>query len=201
MERLGKILKWIEIVGLIIMILSVFWFLYTLVCTSIQCRSSIITYNNVINIFQFAIPFGALINSLRIATVFRKNDPDSDPEPLFYISLITLFISFSVFGYNFDQFLDRNSISFINSPILFALVASTLITVLLLLADKKTWDKSISFVRFRISLSLLELIILLINPVIGIILLFIILPLQILRSDQKDDDLVSIEYTKAKTQK
>jgi hypothetical protein len=188
MERLGKIFKWIEIAELIALFTGVFWFLYALFCTSIQCQANIITKNQIYLVFQFAIPFAALINSLRIAVVFMKNDPDTEFEPFFYFSLMTLFASFTIFGINFQQFAQRDNINFINSPILFSLILTTLLTVLLLLIDKKTWDKSISFVRFRISLSLFQLIFLLINPLFGLILIFIISPLQVLRSDEKDQE-------------
>jgi hypothetical protein len=52
-------------------------------------------------------------------------------------------------------------------------------TVGSLLLDKQTWDKSTAFVKIRISMAVIELVVLLINPYLGIILAGFILPIAI----------------------
>ena len=121
-----------------------------------------------------------LLNSVRIGLVFLINDPDPEPEYLFYVSLVGLFISNILFGLFFSDFVSRAEKGQVDAPVFIAEVVVLMFTVGSLLADRQTWDKSTTFVKIRISLSILELVVLLINPYLGIILAVFVIPVSVI---------------------
>ncbi len=175
-----EILKWAEVVFTISFFVALFWFFYLSLCKASSCSSFLISnevQNTLIALFFFI--WGAL-NSLRIGLVFLLNDKDEKPENLFYISLVGLFLCNLLIGIFFTEFVSRSEKNQVDTPSFIALIIILMSTVASLLADRQTWDKSTAFVKFRISLTILELVILLVNPFLGIFTAIFVLPVSIM---------------------
>lgn len=176
---LQECLKWLEVFFASTFFVGLFWFFYLSLCRADSCKSfwlSTVTQNFVIS--AFFITWGFL-NSLRIGVVFLLNDPDDEPEILFYISLVGLFLCNLLIGLFFPDFVSRADKNQVDTPAFIALIIILMSTVASLLVDKQNWDKSTTFVKARISLTILELVVLLVNPYLGIITAVIILPLSV----------------------
>jgi hypothetical protein len=180
LAALQNTLKWIELIALGAFLVGVFWVFYNALCFDTTCRQSFVNEANLIKAIQVAMPLAAFVGMLRTAVVFLLNDRDSETETLFYLSLLGVVLSYSIVGWFFPVFLDRGQNYFTESPVFVAAIITLLITIALLLADRQTWDKSNVFVRLRVSLSLIHLVLLLINPLIGLLASIIILPVLVL---------------------
>jgi len=175
-----EILKWAEVFFTISFFIALFWSFYLSLCSADSCSSFLIsnsTQNTIITLF-FSV--WGLLNSLRIGLVFLLNDDDERVENLFYISLVGLFLCNLIIGLFFTEFVARTEKNQVDTPSFIALIIVLMSTVASLLADKQTWDKSTPFVKYRISLTILELVILLVNPFLGIFSAIIVLPISIM---------------------
>jgi hypothetical protein len=173
------VLKWLEVLFTAIFFVVIFWFFYLSLCKADTCKEFWITnqvQNIIVGIF-FSV--WGLLTSLRIGVVFLLNDPDPEPEYLFYLSLVGIFLSNLLFGLFFNDFVLRAENNQSDTPSFIALILVLMTTVGSLLLDKQTWDKSTAFVKIRISMAVIELVVLLINPYLGIILAGFILPIAI----------------------
>lgn len=179
------ILKWLELAFAGIFTVLIFWIFYKVLCYDVVCQQVNITQQQLVSLLQFILPLVGLLNSLRIGLLFVLNDKDKIPETFFYLGLIGLFISYSIFGLFFNSFLYRGENTLADSPVLIIQVFVLLITISLLLADRQTWDKSTAFIRLRISLSLIHLVLFLINPVIGLLASVIIIPISVIAGSRK----------------
>ncbi len=183
-----KSLKWVEVFYLCFYVILVFWFLYTGFCGE-DCRDISFGAEGVGLIALFVFAGWGILSSLRTAVTFWVNDIDDEPETLFYVSLGGLALSYTTFGLFFEEFIKSIFGDFTSSPVILASIVILLSTVIGFLADKRTWDKVCTFVKLRITLSLLLIISLIISPILGIILSAFFIPTSILLSDKRD-----IEY-------
>jgi len=182
LRNVAIILKWAEIIFLLLYLLAVFWFLYTGNCASASCRDMRLTRDTVILGIQVGLTFGGILSSLRIGIAYLVLDQDDDPETLFYLALVGMALTYTIIGVNIQELLGPGDVR-ATSPLLLAAIVSLLISVLLFFADKKTWDKSISFVRVRAIIGILHLLLLIINPVLGVVTTIVLYPLQTLMYD------------------
>jgi len=171
--------KWVEILLLAVFLTFFGWFFYTNYCVA-NCTVNTFESQYFITFIQFSFIIFAVVNSLRIGLVYLIHDPDDEQETLFYLSLFGLFLSYTIYGIYYPTFLALSSRTQIDSPILFVELILLGGTVLSFLNEKDIWEKSNFFVKFRISLSFLHLLLLIINPQIGIFASIIIFPLMVL---------------------
>lgn len=174
-----------------------FWVLYTSFCSNTSCKEFAISQEQFIQFIQVAFPVYGIVNSLRLGLVYRLNDRDDEPESIFYISLGGLAMLYTLIGLFFSDFLARSQRSGSESSIFIITLLLFVVTVGSLLADRQTWDKSTFFVRWRVVLSLIHVIILLINPITGLMLSCVLVPAGVLAygglvqapdSDQTESD-------------
>jgi hypothetical protein len=178
-------LKWAEVLYLCFYVILVFWFLYTGFCG--ESCSDVSFSVELLDIFAFLIFAGwGILSSVRTGLTFLLDDDDDEPETVFYVSLGGLALSYVIFGLFFDDFIKSIFGDFTSSSVILASVVTLLATVVGFLADKRTWDKVSTFVKLRITLSLLLIISLIISPVFGVILSALFIPISILLSDKKD---------------
>jgi hypothetical protein len=190
-----EIIKWLEIVLLCLFLIGVFWFFYTSFCAQSTCQDLAISETELSQVIQLTFPIAAILNSLRIGLVSILNDKDNESETLFYLSLIGLAGCYALFGLFFPEYVARSQKYTTDSPAFLLQIILLMFTVGLLLADKQTWDKSISFIKFRISCSLIHLILLIINPVIGLLAGIILVPICVLYSPVSSEKMYSDQET------
>jgi hypothetical protein len=165
-----------ELLILCLFFAGVFWLGYIYFC-NVECRNIGLGNFTFIDAIRIGFPIAAIVNVLRIAVVFRLNDNDDLPEYLFYISLACLALSYVLFGAFLEDFISNSQKTLTNSFGFGLTVATFFIAVGTLLADRQSWDKSTSFVKARIVLSLAHFTLLLINPAFGILASIIIIPI------------------------
>lgn len=168
-------------------VLITFWLFYQSRCNDITCTIEINSVQVGLSLFKIFFPIWAALNSARIALVYRLSDTDDEPETFFYWGLIGLFACYATLNIFFIQFLNQYSNSFgqvsIDSPILIAEILLIAGTLALLLADTQNWDKSTFFVKARVSVSLLHIVLFLISPPFGVLSWIIVVPSFALLSD------------------
>jgi hypothetical protein len=177
---LYKFVEWIELMGFSLVATGGMYLLYTNYCQSLFCQSispDQLTFNLSIKVI---VVMAAIINSLRIGLLYNLTDPDRHVEYLFYTSLGFMAASFIIFGFNFVAFdqLTGRKITF--DPYFFAYISTFGATLLLYLGERNIWNKSNLVVKFRMSLSFLLLVLIIINPTLALLSSMILVPLQVL---------------------
>ncbi|MEI6728749.1 MAG: hypothetical protein WCK98_03855 [bacterium] len=172
----SKVVKWFEVLLILVFYTLTFWLLYSNSCINQNCKELAPSTEIFFSIIKVGFIVWGLLNSLRIALVYMAFDRDKEPEILFHTSLAGLTLCFSVVGLFFQEFDEYSRRVIANSgPFLVELVL-ILTTAIVLLQEKYIWEKANSFVKVRVGLSFLHLILLLVNPFIGLIASLIIFP-------------------------
>lgn len=171
--------RWFEVLLILIFYVLTFWLLYSNSCGTDSCKDLAPSTD----VFYISIQVGFIIwgilNSIRIALVYLTFDPDKEPEILFFTSLVGLTLCFSVIGLFFKEFDEYSRRVIANSvPFLVELVL-ILTTAIVLLQEKYIWEKATGFVKVRVGLSFVHLIILLVNPLLGAALGLILFPIMV----------------------
>lgn len=164
-----------------------FWLFYQSRCNDITCTIEIDSFQVGLTLFKIFFPIWAALNSARLAVVYRLSDEDDKPETFFYWGLFSLFGCYAALNVFFVQFFSQLSSTVakmsLDSPILIAEILLISGTLALLLADTQNWDKSSFFVKARVSISLLHIVLFLISPPFGVLTWMIIVPVFALLSD------------------
>lgn len=171
-----NILRQVELFVFSAFLIASFWILFTSFCSSDACVSSAVDTNTLYYIIKIFLPVTAIINSLRIALVFRLNETEDETEKVFYISLFGLAFCYILVGIFFTDLLSRSQKTLTDSLSFLAIIISYLATLGGVLADRQMWDKSTFFVKWRVSLCLIHLIFFLINPIIGVVMSILVFP-------------------------
>jgi hypothetical protein len=179
------VLKWVEVALLCGLLVTVFWYLYTGNCPNEACSDIAINYSVFRLMMAIVFPIASIIGSLRIASVFMLIDPDEQKENWFYISLAGIATSYSFFGIFYNAFYERVAKNMGDNWVLLSMLVLLIFTVGSLLREKQTWDKSNFFIKFRVSFNLINLILLVINPVAGLLLTILFTPFLVLVSEGK----------------
>lgn len=166
-KNLNSLLRFLELVFLIVVGFFAFRIIYLNTCNTLSCVTSRPSQEDLNLAIQLAFPIFGLLNSFRISTSFSLNDLDPEPEDFFHLSLVGVGISYFISGIFFRDF---NQIS--NREIAQSTPFSLNLLILgfagfLLFQEKKLWSKSTNFVKVRIALSLIHLVLIAINPYIG----------------------------------
>jgi uncharacterized membrane protein HdeD (DUF308 family) len=117
-----------------------------------------------------------IINSVRLLLVYQINDRDPRPERWFYFALVLMALTYSIFGFYF--YADINDyIQYGQNTIVYTILALSLFTsTAIFLTDKQTWHKNSYFVQTRVTLCIINQIILFISPSIGFFTTMLLLP-------------------------
>jgi hypothetical protein len=169
-------IRWIEFWFFFIYLTSIGYIIYT----NWVCQNQICDLNvNRVDIgllIQIAFTISGIINSIRIALVYEINDRDPKPEKWFFFALILLAFTYSIFGYYFKSDIS-GFIKYSDNVIAFSILAlSMFISIAIFLTDKQTWHKNSFFVQTRITLCIINQIILFISPVLGFFSTLVFIP-------------------------
>jgi hypothetical protein len=127
-------------------------------------------------LIQIAFTLSGIINSIRIALVYEINDRDPRPERWFFFALVLLAITYSIFGFYFRSDIS-GYINYSDNIIAFGFLAFSMFTsIAIFLTDKQTWHKNSFFVQTRITLCIINQVVLFISPVVGFFSTLIFLP-------------------------
>jgi hypothetical protein len=172
----SKIVKWFEILLILIFYSLTFWLLYSNSCSNQSCKEFSPSTEIFFTVIKVGFIIWGLLNSLRIALVYIAFDRDHEPENLFHTSLAGLTLCFSVIGLFFQEF-DEYSRRVIASSWPFTIeLMLILTTAIVLLQEKYIWEKANTFVKVRVGLSFVHLILLLVNPFLGVVASLVIFP-------------------------
>jgi hypothetical protein len=183
-KNLNYILKWLEIIFLIVIGVLAIRITYFNICNSYGCIISRPNQSDFLFAIKIIFPLFGLFNSLRIGLSFLINDTDPDPEDFFYLSLIGLLFSYGISGLFFENFNQISNREIAQSGVFILNLFILGLVCFLLFQEKSLWTKSTGFVRTRLGLSLLHLVALAVNPGIGLFLTAIFFPLMIFWKEQ-----------------
>jgi hypothetical protein len=172
----SNIFRFLEYCLISALVIFLTWLFYSQFCNTQSCNLNSPTQENIkLFIQSFFLAFG-FSNSIRLASVFLINDPDEDPEDRYYLSLMGLTICYSLIGFFFENFSQIALRTSRESPIFIFTLFTFALTVISILSERGIWDKFTIFLKFRVSYSLLNIILLIFNPGFGIILSILFLP-------------------------
>lgn len=172
----SKVVMWFEVLLILVFYTLTFWLLYTNSCPDRSCKDLSPSTELFFSIIEVGFIVWGLFNSLRIALVYMAFDRDKEPETLFHTSLAGLTLCFCVIGLFFQEF-DEYSRRVIANSIPFSIeLLLILTTAIVLLQEKYIWEKANGFVKVRVGLSFVHLILLLVNPLLGVLTSLIIFP-------------------------
>ena len=168
--RLDAILLFLE--GLIFasFIFSGFYLAFLkLTCEAEDCLSIPSVVDISIAVFRFALPVIAMISCLRIAINVRDNNLSDRAGLHFYLSLFSLFVCYLIFGIFADQFLAL-TIRQATTSLLYSVEMLILIgTTISFFQDTATFEISTWFVKIRLIVSILLMVVLVISPFLGLL--------------------------------
>lgn len=174
-NNLNHKLKWIEIFGLVIFLV---WFCAMLIfldtnCINNVCREVLTIDGSLyMTVIKYILPIFGFLSLFRVGLNHFGNKRNGKFNPTFYLSLVLLLGCYAVFSYFAKDFyyfyLDPDS-PHIDSPYVMYTLFLFGITCIMLLKDKKTWDKSTFFVKTRIIFYVFHLALMIINIKIGVL--------------------------------
>ena len=143
------------------------WVFYDGVCGP-SCSIS----NSEVNIFlliaRVFLTIGAILNSTRIILVYILNDNDLLSERLFYIGVGVLAFSYFLYSIFLEEFLILSRAEINSSIAVISVIFFFFLSLIILILDKQTWDKSIGFIKWRVGFGVFNFTILLVDPILGL---------------------------------
>jgi hypothetical protein len=185
-------LRYTEIGLFVLYIFSISYLIYQ----SWSCQNQFCELNvnrvDIGMIIQLAFTLSGILNSVRIALVYELNDRDPKPEKWFFFGLVLMALTYSLFGFYFRSDISGFIQYYDNRLAFFLLVFSMFSSITIFLTDKQTWHTNSFFVQMRITLCILNQIILFISPVIGFFCTLIFIPVMMVINGrpQKVDEVM-----------
>ena len=177
----NETLRWAEV-----LLLSIFfvYFMFTVfrvdpICINTGCSSNLFQMSLMNLVVVSVLPAFAFLDIIRVLICFTINDHDQRIEGPFYAGLIGILVTYLIFAFQHDDFFyiyaKNNDIQ--TEPVIVAIeLFIFLMSGLLLLSNKRNWDKSVFFVKLRIIFFVLHLVLLTVNINFGIVAFLISIP-------------------------
>ena len=169
-----------------ISLLSVFfvYFMFTVfrvdpICINSGCINNLFQLSLMNLVVVSVLPIFIFFDIIRVLICFTINDHDQRIEAPFYTGLIGVLITYLIFSFQHNDFFyiyaKNNDIQ--TEPVIVTIeLFIFLISGLLLLSNKRNWDKSVFFVKLRIIFFVLHLVILTVNINFGIVAFLLSIP-------------------------
>lgn len=156
--------------------------------TNLSCNNNSCELANQSNGFG-AIIIGYLIFALSVILTVRTTlnyirqysiDPSRDYDYLYIVSVVSQTISFFLIGFFLPQLLIRSESGVIDFTIFLMFLISIGVSIISILFDKSFWESNFRFIKVRLLSTLVLILLLFFNPILGLFGSILILPLMVL---------------------
>lgn len=178
-----KILNFTSVVELLCLSMGIVfagWLIWANTCETQYCMS-LRTSKQTFDFFvSFVLILFGILNSVQVWLMLKSSDEDATGRGFFYLGVFGLALNYLIFGLFFSS-LNELSVKGANSSMVFFIQISIFAcNILLLFKDSSVWELAGNGVKVRVSLALLQIIILLVSPALGLLSGLVIFPVWVL---------------------